>query len=64
MIKIKSHKGLSKRVKRISGNCFKYKKSNKSHLLTKKSPNRKRKLKKNLLINKIHNKKINKLVKF
>ncbi|MCM0158225.1 50S ribosomal protein L35 [Candidatus Nardonella dryophthoridicola] len=59
-IKIKTLSGAKKRFKKIKSNFFKYKKSNKRHILTKKSSKYKRKLnrlyvlstKKNKLINK------------
>ena len=44
MTKIKNHSGASKRFKKISKMKYKHKQSNVRHILTKKSQNRKRRL--------------------
>ena len=43
MSKIKTHRGAAKRFRR-SGSGFKYRPANKNHILTKKTPKRKRHL--------------------
>lgn len=46
MPKMKTHKGLKKRVRLTGGGKLRYKKSNKGHLLSGKSGNRLRRLRK------------------
>ncbi len=58
MPKIKTKKSVIKRIRKLSNNKFKYKKSNLQHILTKKKKKRKRHLKKKTIINKINTKKI------
>lgn len=50
MPKMKSHSGAKKRFKKTGNGKVKRKKANKGHLLTKKSPKRKRKLRKSVVI--------------
>ena len=58
MGKMKTHKGTKKRFKKTSKGKFKRKKAFKSHLLTKKSGNKKRKLRKNGLVHKNDQKRV------
>lgn len=50
MPKMKSHSGAQKRFKTTGNGKVKRKKANKGHLLTKKSPKRKRQLRKSVVI--------------
>jgi len=50
MPKMKSHSGAKKRFKKTGNGKIKRKKANKGHLLTKKSPKRKRQLRKSVVI--------------
>lgn len=50
MPKMKSHSGAKKRFKKTGNGKVKRKKANKGHLLTKKSPKRKRQLRKSVVI--------------
>ncbi len=52
MPKLKTHRGAAKRFKRTASGKFKRAKAFKSHILTKKSPGRKRGLAKSTLISK------------
>ncbi|PSQ67971.1 MAG: 50S ribosomal protein L35 [Bacteroidetes bacterium SW_8_64_56] len=50
MPKMKSHSGAKKRFKKTANGKIKRKKANKGHLLTKKSPKRKRQLRKSTIV--------------
>ncbi len=50
MPKMKSHSGAKKRFKKTGNGKVKRKKANKGHLLTKKSPKRKRQLRKSVVV--------------
>ncbi|MEF8795811.1 MAG: 50S ribosomal protein L35 [Salinivenus sp.] len=50
MPKMKSHSGAKKRFKKTANGKVKRKKANKGHLLTKKTPKRKRQLRKSVVI--------------
>lgn len=50
MPKMKSHSGAKKRFKKTANGKVKRKKANKGHLLTKKSPKRKRQLRKSVVV--------------
>jgi len=50
MPKMKSHSGAQKRFKKTGNGKVKRKKANKGHLLTKKSPKRKRQLRKSVVV--------------
>jgi len=52
MPKMKTHRGAAKRFKKTGTGKIKRNKAYKSHILTKKSPKRKRKLRKSTLISK------------
>jgi large subunit ribosomal protein L35 len=63
-MKLKTHKGLSKRIKITKGGKIKKRRAFRSHLLTKKSKKRKRKFAKTYTVNKVENKKIKKLLPY
>lgn len=50
MPKMKTHSGAKKRFKKTANGKIKRKKANKGHLLTKKSPKRKRQLRKSTIV--------------
>ncbi len=62
MPKMKTHRGAAKRFKRTGTGKLKRKKAYKSHILTKKSPKRKRNLRKATLIAKSDMKRIDGLL--
>ena len=62
MLKIKSHKGISKRFKKTGSNKFKHKQSHLRHILTKKSTKRKRQLRILKYVDKSHIKILKKLL--
>ncbi|WP_022835480.1 50S ribosomal protein L35 [Salisaeta longa] len=62
MPKMKSHSGAQKRFKKTSKGKVKRKKAYKSHILTKKSPKRKRQLRKADLVDKADLKRVKKLL--
>jgi large subunit ribosomal protein L35 len=62
MLKLKTSKSVRKRFKKIGKNKFIRKKAFKGHLLEKKSPKQKRRLKKSILVNKADLKKIRKIL--
>ena len=64
MPKIKTHKGIAKRVKTTANGKVKRHKGFHSHILTKKSGKRKRKLRKSKLLNKTYQKKYKKLLPY
>lgn len=64
MPKLKTHKGIKKRVKVTKSGKIKSRKGFKSHILTKKSSKRKRQLKKPKMMNKTHQKKYKKLLPY
>ncbi|MCK8817114.1 50S ribosomal protein L35 [Natroniella sulfidigena] len=64
MGKMKTHKGMKKRVKKTGKGKFKRKKAYKGHLMTKKSGNRKRKLSKDALVDKGNQKRVEKLLPY
>lgn len=64
MPKMKTHKGLKKRVKVTRNKKFKHKKAFKSHKLTKKSGNRKRHLRNSGLVDEADKKTIEKLLPY
>lgn len=63
-MKLKTHKGLSKRVKITKTGKIKKRRAFRSHLLTKKSKKRKRKFAKMYTVNSSENKKIKKLLPY
>jgi len=64
MPKLKTHKGAKKRVKLTKTGKIKRTKSNKSHILTKKTRKRKRNLRKSALVDKTFEKKISKILPY
>jgi large subunit ribosomal protein L35 len=64
MPKIKTHKGIAKRIKKTSEGKLKRKKAYHSHLLTKKTGKRKRSLRKSTVIDKAYEKKYNQLIPY
>jgi len=52
MPKIKTHKGVAKRIKKTANGKLKSKKAFHSHILTKKSPKKKRQLRKKKILSK------------
>ncbi|MCD6353035.1 MAG: 50S ribosomal protein L35 [Proteobacteria bacterium] len=64
MPKIKTNKGAAKRFRLTGTGKIKRQKAYKSHILTKKSPKRKRKLRGVTLINKRDNKNIRRLIPY
>ena len=63
-MKLKTHKGLSKRIQITKTGKVKKRRAFRSHLLTKKSKKRKRKFAKMYTVNKTENKKIKKLLPY
>ncbi len=64
MPKLKTHKGIKKRVKVTKNGKIKRHKAFKSHILTKKSSKRKRHLRKSTIMDKTYQKKYKKLLPY
>ncbi len=64
MPKMKTHKGIKKRVKKTGKGKLKRKKAFNSHLQTKKKAKRKRNLSKDVLVNDTHKKKYKHLLPY
>jgi len=64
MPKLKTNKGAAKRFRVTGTGKIKYKKAYRSHILTKKSPKRKRSLRKPALISKRDEKNIRRLIPY
>ncbi|MDI3548432.1 MAG: large subunit ribosomal protein [Halanaerobiales bacterium] len=64
MPKLKTHKGIAKRIKKTSQGKLKRRKAFHSHLLTKKSGNKKRDLRKSALIDKAYESKYKQLIPY
>ena len=64
MPKLKTHKGIAKRVKKTSNGKLKHHQGFKSHILTKKNGKRKRKLRKAKLLDKTYQKKYKKMLPY
>ena len=62
MPKMKTHRGAAKRFKRTGSGKFKRSKSNKQHILTKKSPKRKRHLRKSALASSADEKRLDQML--
>lgn len=62
MPKIKTNRGAAKRFKKTGSGKLKRKKAYASHILTKKSPKRKRALRKSILVHSADVKKVNRLL--
>ncbi|MEQ8236129.1 MAG: 50S ribosomal protein L35 [Syntrophomonadaceae bacterium] len=64
MPKMKTHRGAAKRFKKTGTGIIKRAKAYASHLLTSKSPKRKRKLRKAGLVSEVEQKNISKLIPY
>jgi len=64
MPKIRSNRGAAKRFKRTASGKIKHRQSFKSHILTKKSPKRKRQLRDNILLAPADQKMIDRLIPY
>lgn len=62
MPKMKTHRGAAKRFKKTGSGKIVRTKSNKQHILTKKSPKRKRHLRKSALVDKVDQKRLNQML--
>ena len=62
MPKMKTHRGAAKRFKRTASGKFKRAKSNKQHILTKKTTKRKRKLRQTTLIDGVDAKRVRQML--
>jgi len=64
MPKMKTHRGAAKRVRKTGSGKFKRMRANKSHILTKKTRKRKRRLRQSDLVSKADTKKMNKILPY
>lgn len=64
MPKMKTHRGAAKRFKKTGSGLFTRAQANKSHILEKKSPKRKRQLRGTILVDKTQQKNIKKLLPY
>ena len=64
MPKMKTHRGAAKRFKKTGSGLFKRSQANKSHILEKKSPKRKRHLRGTIVVNSTEQKNIKKLLPY
>jgi large subunit ribosomal protein L35 len=64
MPKMKTHRGVAKRLKATGGGRLKRHKANKSHILTKKTQKRKRRLRKADLVSKHDEKRMKRLLPY
>ena len=64
MPKMKTHRGAAKRVKKTGTGKLKRMRSNKSHIFTKKTTKRKRRLRQPDLVSKADEKKLNKILPY
>jgi large subunit ribosomal protein L35 len=62
MPKVKTHRGAAKRFKKTGSGKLSRSRQNKQHILTKKSPKRKRHLRKNALIDPVDAKRVKQMV--
>jgi large subunit ribosomal protein L35 len=62
MPKMKTHRGAAKRFKRTGSGKIVRSKSNKQHILTKKSPKRKRQLRKRVLVSTVDEKRLQQML--
>ena len=62
MPKMKSHRGAAKRFKRTGSGKIVRARSNKQHILTKKSPSRKRRLRKDAVVAGVDAKRLNQML--
>lgn len=64
MPKMKTHRGAAKRFKKTGSGLFKRSQANKSHILEKKSPKRKRQLRGTVVVNQTEQKNIKKMLPY
>jgi large subunit ribosomal protein L35 len=64
MPKMKTHRGAAKRIKRTGTGKFVRARANKQHILTKKSPKRKRKLRKNVVVEPVDAKRLKRMLPY
>lgn len=62
MPKMKTHRGAAKRFKKTSTGKIVRSRRNKQHILTKKSPKRKRRLRKDTLVHRVDEKRIKQMI--
>ena len=62
MPKMKTHRGAAKRFKKTGSGKIVRTKSNKQHILTKKSPKRKRNLRKDAIVDKVDEKRLKQML--
>ena len=62
MPKMKTHRGAAKRFKKTGSGKIVRSKSNKQHILTKKSPKRKRHLRKSVLVARVDEKRVKQML--
>ena len=62
MPKMKTHRGAAKRFKKTASGKIVRSKSNKQHILTKKSPKRKRKLRKDATVDRVDKKRLKQML--
>jgi large subunit ribosomal protein L35 len=62
MPKMKTHRGAAKRFKKTASGKIVRSKSNKQHILTKKSPKRKRRLRKTVLVDSVDEKRVKQML--
>ena len=62
MPKMKTHRGAAKRFKKTGTGKIKRSRRNKQHILTKKSPKRKRRLRKDTLVDRVDEKRLKQLL--
>jgi len=62
MPKVKTHRGAAKRFKKTGSGKLSRSRQNKQHILTKKSPKRKRHLRKGALIDRVDEKRVKQMV--
>ena len=64
MPKMKTHRGAAKRFKKTGSGKIVRTKSNKQHILTKKSPKRKRNLRKGAIVEKVDEKRLKQMLPY
>lgn len=64
MPKMKTHKGTAKRIKKTGSGKLKRKKAYHGHILTKKTPKRKRKLKKSTTVSNADKKRVKEMIPY
>ncbi len=63
-MKLKTHRGAAKRYKKTGTGKLKRASANKSHILTKKSPKRKRRLRKSTLVSPVEAPKVRRMIPY